>query len=166
MSVFVELLSIKTFRESKADIAVTRQRGVLAKAETDREAAHASLTEFVDYALRHERALYDDLCQRLVKLHDIEDVQLAVADLRNRERQHEAALAAAEKQRQSEAEALEQRKLERKEAARNKQKFVELAQVYADEAIKALERKEDAEMEEASEVRRERADWGDDEEGA
>ncbi len=46
-----------------------------------------------------------------------------------------------------------------------KEKFIELAKVYADDAFREAERKEDAEMEEAAEVRRERVDWEGVEEG-
>ncbi len=156
---FKELLAIKVFREGKAEIAVRKQRGVLADAVTHRDHADRALAEFRDFALLHERSLYDDLCRRIVRLHDIEDVQLAVADLRQQEVRKDEALRQAEADRVRQAERLEQERLAHAEATRMKEKFVELAQVYADEQIKELERKEDAEMEEVAETRRDRADW-------
>ncbi|HSV47686.1 MAG TPA: YscO family type III secretion system apparatus protein [Ramlibacter sp.] len=159
MSMFKELLSIKVFRESKAEIAVRKQRGVLAQAVSERDQADKTLADFRDFAVRHERGLYDDLCSRIVRLHDIEDVQLAVSGLRQSEVRHEEQLRQAEALRLKQAEQLEQDRLAHADATRMKEKFVELAQVYADEQIKELERKEDAELEEVAETRRDRADW-------
>lgn len=159
MSVFTELLSIKRFRESKAEGAVRRQRGVLAEATGRRDAADQALQGFREHALRHERLLYADLCSRIVKLRDIEDVQLAVVDLREQDRRHEAALQQAEQDRLRQSEQLDSDRQLHAEASRIKEKFVELAQAYADEQLKEFERKEDAELEEVAETRRDRADW-------
>jgi type III secretion protein O len=159
MSVFKELLAIKSFRESKAEMTVRKQRSVLAVAVDTRDGADEALRRFRDFSLRHERALYDDLCSRIVRLRDIENVQLAVVDLRGQERSHETSLQEAEKDRVRQAEQLDDDKRLHADALRMKEKFVELAQVYADEQIKELERKEDAEMEEVAETRRDRADW-------
>jgi len=159
MSVFTELLSIKSFRESKAELGVRKQRAVLADAVGRRDHADQTLVQFQGFALRHERALYDDLCSRIVRLRDIEDVQFAVVDLRGQERQHETALHQAEEDRAREASRLEDDKRLHADALRTKEKFIELAQVYADEQSKEFERKEDAELEEVAETRRDRADW-------
>lgn len=159
MSIFRELLSIKTFRESKAELAVRKQRGVLAEAVERHEAAQQALRRFIDYAVAHERSLYDDLCRRVVKLRDIEDVQLAVVDLRGKERRHEESVAQADADRQTQAERLEADKHAHSEASRMKQKFVELAQAFSEERLREIERKEDAELEEAAETRRDRSDW-------
>lgn len=159
MSVFAELLSIKSFRENKAELAVRKQRQQLAEAAAERERAEQQLKAFRDWALAHERALYADLCARVVRLREIEAVQQEVVSLRGQERSHEEAIAAAEQRRQREAEMLAECQRLHAEASRMKQKFVELARVHAEEALRELERKEDAELEEAAEVRRDRADW-------
>lgn len=159
MTVFKELLSIKVFRENKAELAVRRQRHLLAQAQRERDEAQQALERFMAYAVGHERALYADLCSRIVKLRDIEGVQQQVVDLRGREREHEAQLAAAQQQRDAQATKLEQDKAAHAEATRMKEKFVELASNYAQERLRELERKEDAELEEAAETRRDRADW-------
>jgi type III secretion protein O len=159
MSIFRELLSIKTFRESKAELAVRKQRSVLAEAVVRHDSAQEVLEKFISYAVSHERSLYDDLCSRIVRLRDIEDVQLAVVGLRGQEREHEDAVARADADRQAQAERLEADKKVHSEASRMKQKFVELAQVFSEESLREFERKEDAELEEAAETRRDRADW-------
>lgn len=159
MTIFRELLSIKDFRESRAELAVRKQRGILVEAIAARDAAEKRLTEFREYALKHERELYADLCRRIVRLRDLENAQLEVVDLRGRERNHEDSLLQSDLARNTEQERLDEAKHVHHEASRMKQRFVELAQIYSDEQLKELERKEDAEMEEVAELRREQDDW-------
>ncbi len=159
MSIFKELLAIKSFRESKAEIAVRRQRAVLAEAARQRDEAEHKLVQYKDYALMHERQIYAELCTRIVRLREIENVQMVVVDLRDKERRHEEQLKQAEADRSKQATQLDTDKKTHSDASRMKEKFVELAQVFADETLKEIERKEDAEMEEVSETRRDRADW-------
>lgn len=159
MSMFGELLSIKTFRESKAEQAVRRQRQTLADAEAGERERQQALANFRQYAVEHERALYADLCRRIVHLRDIEDVQQSVVGLRGEEASHEERVREAARLCVQERERLAGCKAVHDEAARARQKFVELAQAHADEQIRAQEQKEDAELEEAAETRRDRADW-------
>ncbi|MEO5672270.1 MAG: YscO family type III secretion system apparatus protein [Ramlibacter sp.] len=159
MSIFRELLSIKSFRESKAELAVHKQRRALAEATEQRDGARSELTEYRNFALARERSLFGELCARVVKLRDIEDVQVEVVVMRGRERDREKKLDDAESHRETQSGELQVRKTAHVEASRMKEKFVELAQVYADEQIRELERKEDAELEEAAEIRRDRVDW-------
>jgi type III secretion protein O len=159
MSVFKDLLSIKAFRENKAEIAVRKQREVVASAQTKCAQCEDELARFRDYAVRHERELYERLIQSLVKLRDIEDVQLQVADLRGQEQQREQLLKEAERAHEQEAQRLDVEQAHHKAATQAKEKFVQIVQVYAEEEFKELERKEDAELEEAAETRRERDDW-------
>lgn len=159
MTMFRELLSIKDFRESRAELAVRKQRSVLAEAIAARDAAERRLHEFRDYALKHERELYAGLCRRIVRLRDLENAQLEVVDLRGRERNHEETLSQSDQARDTEQLRLDDAKHTHREASKMKQKFVELARIYSDEHLKELERKEDAEMEEVAELRRERDDW-------
>lgn len=159
MSMLDELLSIKSFRETKAEIAVFNQRVSLAKAQARRDAAQERLLEFRDYALRRELEMYGDLCSRMVHLRDIQDVQESVGVLRTQERDCVVVLDEAEGARDREAETLKACKLVFSEASRIKQKFVELAEAEDEEEFRLAERNEDAEMEEIAEIRRDRADW-------
>jgi hypothetical protein len=165
MTVLKELLAIKSFRESKAELAMFRQRSVLQDAVKQKNKAEKLLNEFHIYASEHERSLYADLCSRLVRLHDIENVQLSVVDLRTKESKHAQDMRDAESERINQAEILEEDKKNHAEAARVKQKFIELLQVYDDEKSREFERKEDAEIEEVNETRRDRDGWGDDDNG-
>jgi type III secretion protein O len=162
VSVFTELLRIAGFRESKAETAVSAARGVVARAHEDEQAARRVLQEFLAYSERHERELYSDLCTRLIKLRELEEVQLSVLDLRNGERQREAAVEAARKAVEQAQAALEAAREVHRLAMRMKEKFVELASSYDEERMKELQRIEDLEMEEVHRVtldREEREEW-------
>lgn len=159
MSFFKELLAIKTFREGKAERHVRQQKQVLAEAVAQRLAREAALVEYRSFAHRQEVALFDDLCTRLVRLSAIEDVQHEVAHMRAQEQQRLMAVEEAEKQKLLEEQRLLSLRDVHREAQRAQQKFTEFAQVYADERLKELERKEDAEMEEVAELRRDRTEW-------
>lgn len=166
MTIFRDLLAIKRFREGKAEIALHKQRAVLREATEQRDEADSARQDYHVFAVEHERSLFHDLCSRTVKLRDIEDVQHAVVILREQERAHEKALEEAESHRENQAREYELRKDEHATAYRKKEKFVELAQAYAAGELREFERKEDAEMEEAAAIRRERVEWGSAEEEA
>lgn len=159
MSIFVQLLAIKDFRQSKAELATQKQRQVLRLAQEQEQERQRKLEQFREFARAQELKMYQELCQRVVKLREIEDVQLEVVSLGNQTRTHESSLEQAQKERTQADTKLQECKHILNEATRAKQKFVELAQAHAQEVIKELERKEDAEMEEVAELRRERADW-------
>lgn len=159
MEIFRDILSIKIFRESRAEREVIRQRGVLALASEQRESDARGLADYRCYASTHEHALYDDLCRRVVRLRDLESVQQEVVVLRTGERNREAALDASEQLQQREKQRLEEVRDQHRQASRIKEKFVEVVQIYSGEAFKAFERQEDREMEEVAELRRERIEW-------
>jgi type III secretion protein O len=154
VSVFRELLAIKAFRESQAEAAVRVQRHALREAREAREAAEALLQRLLREGPEQEMQLYRDLCARIVRLREIEDVQLAVVGLRQREAQQQDAVAAAAK-----AQDQASLQLDTARAAHQEAKFVDLARNYAEAQVRELERKEDLEMEEAASVARDREDW-------
>lgn len=159
MSVFDELLAIKRFREGQAEIAVSRQRLRHAEADAVRLASEQALADFRDESERRERAMYRDLCTRVVRVREIEDVLQGVAGLREGERQREQALEQAAQRLGDEARALAERRDQHQQAVRLTGKFVELASLHLAEHLKALEHKEDMEMEEAASLSRDREDW-------
>ena len=159
MSVFDELLAIKRFREGQAEIAVSRQRLRHAEADAARLASEQALADFRDESERRERAMYRDLCTRVVRVREIEDVLQGVAGLREGERQREQALEQAAQRLGDEARALAERRDQHQQAVRLTGKVVELASLHLAEHLKALEHKEDMEMEEAASLSRDREDW-------
>lgn len=159
MSVFRDLLAIKAFRENQAEGAVRVERQALADARAAREAAEVLLARLLREGLETEHALYRDLCSRIVKLREIENVQLSVAGLRQREAAQQDAVAAAERVQEAQNQKLDAARAAHQEASRQKSKFVDLARNYAEAQVRELERKEDLEMEEAASVARDREDW-------
>ncbi|KRC70296.1 Type III secretion protein YscO [compost metagenome] len=159
MSVFDELLAIKRFREGQAEIAVSRQRLRHAEADAAKRDTDAALVAYRDEAERREQAMYSDLCSRVVRVREIENVLQGVAGLREGERQREQAVEAAAQQLDQENKALAASRQQHQHAVRLTGKFVELARIHLDEHLKALEQKEDLEMEEAASVSRDREDW-------
>lgn len=166
MTVFRELLAIKVFRENKAELAVRRQRTVWSEARDQAENAQRRLADFRDYAQRHERELFDDLCRRLVVLRDIELVHNSISMIREQDREHSTRLEKAQDLQAQEEHKLDDCKAAHQAATRMKEKFVELARVHALEVVREVERKEDQELEEVAEIRRDRADWDEREEPA
>lgn len=148
MSVYHELLQIKQFRETKAETEVRRHRALVAEANRAIEELQRKLEEFRIWSDSHELGLYDDLCTRLVKLREIEDLRDAVAELRNRERNMEQGVRDAEGKREEAARALDGAVEAHSDASRQTNKFKELSRVYSEEVRLELERQEDLEMEE------------------
>jgi len=159
MSVLSELLAIKSFRENKAEMAVHRQRTTLREAQEQFERALRELDDFRGWATRREREMFDDLCARTVRLRDIQAVQENVAEMRGQEHQHVQMHDQAQDRRTQEEVALDTAKQAHADATRMKEKFAELVRNHTVEVLYELERKEDAEMEEVAETRRDRSDW-------
>ena len=164
MTIFRELLKIKTFREDQAELAVIKQRMVLAQANKKRDEAEEERDRFKKYAKKEEKRIYDELCKKVVRLRDIDDVRMQVIDLRDGEKKRENSLTETTEKRDQESSELSQAQIRHQNATRNKQKFVDLASIYAEEQIKELERKEDLEFEEVASISRDREDWGHQEE--
>lgn len=159
MGVLNDLLSIKTFREGKAEAAVRSQRQVLAEATAQRDRAHSHLEDFTAYAQRRERELFDDLCVRVVVVREILETHAQVGEMKVQAQHYRKALDQAQVRCEQEAGALQERKQVHAQASRVKEKFIELARLHAAEEWITLERKEDAELEEVAETRRDRVDF-------
>lgn len=159
MSIFQSMLTIKRFRESQAELAVARERQQHALAQRKREEAEQRLAECRDHAERTEMSLYGDLCGRVVQVRDIEDVLQDVAALRQAVQQHEQQLDHAHADFERAVQALAQTREQHRLASRMTEKFVELARNHLAEQVRAMEYREDMEMEEAASVARERDDW-------
>ena len=159
MSVFRDLLRIKTFRENQAESRVRQARAVALDAQQAREAAEALLARLLREGHETEHRLYRELCERIVRLREIEDVQHAVVGLRQREAaQHDAVQSALGDEQRTEQALAAAREVHR-QANRQKTKFIDLSRDYDLGRAREAERKEDLEMEEAASVRREREDW-------
>lgn len=154
-----ELLFIKRFRETKAETELKKSRGALVLAQQAEHEAEQTLDEYVAWAAAQERAWYEDLCSRLVRLREISAVQEDVVLLKARERDHRATLEARRKTHEEAREQMDLSMRRMREASTAREKFVELARNFHWLASLEQERKEELELEELASVRREREDW-------
>ncbi len=156
MGVLNELLSIKTFREGKAEILVRKQRQVLAQALEQRDAAQSQLEEFEAFARRREQEMFADLCLRVVVVRDILEVNGMVGEMKAQVLHYQKSLDEAQAHHEAQARTLDEKKQLHQQASRIKEKFIELVRLHAAQVLAELERKEDAELEEVAETRRDR----------
>lgn len=161
MSIFRELLSIKAFREGQAQVVLQKAQAQVVHARRELDARQAALEAFQARARQLEAQWYAQLCAGPVKVRAINDVRQEVAFLREDERRKEAAADEAKRALHGASDRALAARHDLRRATSVKDKLVALAANVAEEAARDLQRKEDAEMEEASSVRRERQDWGD-----
>ena len=159
MKMLRDLLAIKRFREGQAQAVVRERRQALLQVQQQRLEAEALLARLLAEGVLAEQQLYTDLCARLVRLREVEDVYLAVGALRQREQQQQDALDTAQRALEAAEQHLEQARSVHKEAARQTSKFIDLASSFASVEALESERREDLEMEEAASVVREREEW-------
>ncbi|WP_028605257.1 type III secretion system stalk subunit SctO [Ottowia thiooxydans] len=159
MNVFPELLRIKSFRESQAELRMHRQYDVTRQAHEKHESEQKRLTELLREGMETEDRLFGDLCQHVVRLRDIEDVRHAIADLRQREDRQQGVVSAAGEAKLQAEQALSEARAVHHEAHRQKTKFEDLSRDFDVAAARDAERRDDLEMEEAASVRHDREDW-------
>lgn len=159
MNVLRDLLRIKDFRESQAELRVHRRYDLARQAHEKHESEQIRLAQMLREGMETELRLYGELCERVVRLHEIEDVQHAVASLRQREAHQQDAVTAAKEGEREADQALADARVLHQEAHRQKAKFVDLAQAFDSASAREAERREDLEMEEAASVKRDREDW-------
>ena len=160
MAMVDELLYIKSFREQQAETALQSSRVELRVAREAEEQARVVRDDFTRQAVEDELRWYRELCERVVKVRDIEDVQLAVAGLRQREIELQKMLEQREQDRQQSQQRFHQASDHLKQASTARSKFEELAREHHLAVSREAERKEEMELEELAGVVREREEWG------
>ena len=154
-----ELLAIKRFREGQAEMSMRQQRSRMQEREAALQQVQEELARMLEAALHSEKALYADLCSRLVKLRDLEDASHFIAALKQQELLQRDAVSEAETLLAQAQQALTQARVAHQEAVQQTSKFLELAQRFDLLAAQEAERKEDLEMEEAASIARDKEDW-------
>lgn len=158
---FDDMLAIKRFREQQAELALLRQRQRRVMAENVVETARISLERYQDWAQEHEQSLYRELCGRIVRPRDINEVLEQVAEMKTGETRHVSALESAREMLEQEIVVLGERRGEHAQTVRMTGKFLELAQSYWDEVSQQRNRTEDDELEEVASLLWERPDDND-----
>ena len=153
MDVLTDLLRIKIFREEKAERALAKARALLRAAEAAVELAKKLLRDYREESWQREKALFADLCKRIVLLKDIQDVQIDIQLMKER---IEALVQELEEAQHRQEEAAEHERAAREEhkfAVRMREKFSEMLRTVTEERDFELSRREDLEVEEAAEIR-------------
>lgn len=149
-----QMLRIKRLREDKAERMVHAQQRAVQQAEARRDDAEHCLQAHREHAGHEERRLYRSLCERVVRVRELDHVRDQVMCLRAQELQHADALTAAEDQVLEEQAQLAADREAHRQALRLRDKFIELAGNAAQAERAEAERKEEAAIEEAAETRR------------
>jgi type III secretion protein O len=156
MSMMDQLLYIKTFRESQAQTTMLRCRADHLEAQAQEQACREALERFVLEAREDEVRWYRELCDRLVKLSDIESLQQDIAILRAEEVAREDEVKAKIAQTAAAREALTASTTALREASAARNKFEELRRRERDAVARESERREELELEEVAGNRRDR----------
>lgn len=160
MAMIDELLFIKEFRERKAETELQKSRAQLSSAAQAERQAQSELEQFIAHASAEELRMFNDLCSRIVKLRDINDVHTEIAALKQQEMSREEQLKSRQQQHVQAREYFDTSTRKMREASTAREKFVELARNFHLLAARETERKEELELEELSSVVREREEWG------
>ena len=150
MDLFDQLLPIKERRESSAARKVVAQRRALQEAQAGRDSAQRQLDDYRDYAHTQEHRIFKALCERPVKLRDIEDANARVLAMRATESDHQDALQAAEAARASHERQLDADRMAHRQAMHKRDKFMDLADLFNQEARALAEYAAEAEIEEVA----------------
>lgn len=150
MDVLKNLLRIKIYREEKAELAVARARQHLRDMDRALDDARRALEEHLRVCKSKEKAMYQELCSRLVVVKEIDEVTLDVKLMQEATAELEKMIEKAKEDRAQAAEAVEVSRQVHRDAVRMREKFMELVQTVDDERAAELLRFEDLELEEAA----------------
>lgn len=159
MSMWHELLTVKTFREGQAESALRQQRAAWQQAQQSHQSALSHLQQLRHDGHVRELAQYRELCTRLVHPSDIEALHQDIAYQRAREQTQQNQVAQALHRENEAALQLRQARVAYQDAVRQKNKFLDLAQQHTTERLRASERLEDLELEEVANTASERDEW-------
>jgi type III secretion protein O len=158
MSMMDQLLFIKSFREGQAQTKMQRCRAEHLDAQAREQATRQALEQFITQAREDEARWYRELCDRLVKLSDIETVQQDIAILRAEQLAREEAVRAQAALTESARLAFSESALALREASAARNKFEELRRNEREAFARESERREELELEEVAGIRRDRDD--------
>ncbi|MBW7849358.1 MAG: YscO family type III secretion system apparatus protein [Rhodospirillales bacterium] len=159
MTVVIELLRIKEFRESQAETEVRRRRSRLAEVARKLQQMQSDLVDFQKWSQERELASFNDMRGRMVRLRDLERLRAQISEWRNHERNLEQGVEEAERQRRQAAQEMDTAVGLLHEAGRQKNKFTELVRIYSQELQQELERREELETEEFRPTERGDDEW-------
>lgn len=152
LKTFEELLWIKKIREQAAANAVTRAKDAVEEAQLAVTEAENEVREYSAFRAVEELRLFEEIRGRGVKLDDIDEMKYKVSLLRVKEEELRKVVED-KKQAMADAEAnLQQAEEDHIVAQKSHEKFEQFVEVKREEALKEATEREEAEVEEITEV--------------
>ena len=142
-----DLLRVRRFREDKAAAEVVESREQLADAESQLEQRRQELQDHLQWRLRREEELYQEIMQREVHLKDLEDVKSRVQVMRDKDQSYQEKVITAKKKVDDAQRQLDTAREAHLLAVRNREKLDEHKSMWLDESHQELEAKAETEME-------------------
>lgn len=142
-----DLIFVREHREDKASKAVTLARRAVQEAEQLVTERKKELADYHAWRLREEERLIQSIMRKPVKLGDITDMKLEIAQLREQEMALQDQLHKAEGELDRAREALEQARAAHRKATQDLEKLVEHRALWKREQELEIERLADLEME-------------------
>ncbi|ARP77547.1 type III secretion protein [Bordetella genomosp. 6] len=146
------LLAIKQFRADQAQLALKRRQQACAVAAAAQRQARERLDDFRLRARQLEDRLYAELCRRIVRTRDIDEVLQRVGQARDRQASLALQCDDAARRLEREIQLLTQQREQHRECFKAQQRIAELVRLQQVEAAALRESQEDREIQEAIEL--------------
>lgn len=146
------LLAIKQFRADQAQLALKRRQQACAVAAAAQRQARERLDDFRLRARQLEDRLYAELCRRIVRTRDIDEVLQRVGQARDRQASLALQCDDAARRLEREIQLLTQQREQHRECFKAQQRIAELVRLQQVEAAALRESQEDREIQETIEL--------------
>ncbi|MCD0457872.1 type III secretion system stalk subunit SctO [Roseiconus lacunae] len=120
-----DLLSVRTVRQESARRETHRCQHAVKQAEEAVAQAEVNLNEFIQFRIRREQELFNEVALQLINTPKLETMRFRVQQLRDQEIDRRAAVIDAKKVLQERTEALEEAEEQYREACRQNDKLIE-----------------------------------------
>lgn len=157
MSIVDDVLRIKRFRETQAELALLRQRQRVAQAHDARDAARAGRDAHRAFAAAEEIRLFGALLGQLVQVRSIESVRSQIGVLTGEDARLEEELLSAASVLDDARVGLERCRLALRQAEQRRETFTELVRRHTGAARREAEQREEGELEEMGLLARQHA---------
>ena len=142
-----DLLRVRLFREDNAASEMSRRRTELESARALVVQRSKELEEYVEWRIRREEELYEEIIHKEVKLRSLDDLKQDIQLLREKQLVYEEKVREAERGVKDAEDALEQAHAAYLETVKDRQKIDEHKEIWAKETMKAAEADQEKEME-------------------
>ena len=142
-----DLLRVRNFREDNAANELTRRRREVEQAEQLVQQRKKELEEYIQWRIKREEELYQEVMQKPVQLKDLDDLKQDIQLLREKEHLYEDRIREAEKALADARQALDDAHAQYQAAVRDRQKIDEHKDLWAQETAKINEANAEKELE-------------------